>query len=220
EPGKTGVEITARPEAPTPVATAPGVRAVPAGYETSGARVASGRVHRAGAREPSVRSRVIGLPARGTSEVRPGVIVPARSGQMPARGSGEMPTADMSATEVATAAHGVPAPSTGVAPAPSTGVASSPACGMAATSTSGVALRLGQSWRTRYRNAEQQGSDGPYKSFAGSIHSHHPIVATAVLERSPATGLDASRARLFKLTYIKTQSRTGALTAISTMRAA
>src|SRR5213082_4095384 len=31
----------------------------------------------------------------------------------------------------------------------------------------------------------------------------------------PATGLDASRARLFKPTHIKTQSRTGALTAIA-----
>jgi hypothetical protein len=101
---------------------------------------------------------------------------------MPARGTGEMPAAEMSATGVATAAHGVPAP--GVAPAPCAGVASSPACGVAATSaaTSGVALRIGQSWRTRYRNAEQQGSDGPYKLCAGSVHSHHPVVAAAVLE--------------------------------------
>src|SRR6266850_7323843 len=83
-----------------------------------------------------------------------------------------------------------------------------------------MALRIGQSWRTRYRNAEQQGSDGPYKLCAGSVHSHHPVVATAVLERSPATGLDASRARVFKLTYIKTQSRTGALTAIARTRPA
>jgi len=177
-----------RPEDAVPVAAAPGVPAVPAGYETSAARVASSRVHRAGARETSVRGRMKGLRARGAGEVRPGIIVPARgtgempargTGEMPARGAGEMPAAEMSATGVATAAHGVPAPE--VTPAPcSGGMASSPACGVAATS--GMGLRVGQSWRTRYRNAEQQGSDGPYKSCAGSVHSHHPVVATAVLE--------------------------------------
>src|SRR4029077_10840461 len=110
EPGKTGGEITARPEAAMPVAAGQGVRAAPAGYEASGAGVASGRVHRAGARETSVRGRVKGLRASGAGEVRPGIIVPARgTGEMPARGGG-MSAADMSATEGATAAHGVPAP--------------------------------------------------------------------------------------------------------------
>jgi hypothetical protein len=88
----------------------------------------------------------------------------------------------------------------------------------AAPATPGVALRIGHNRRTRYRNAEQQGSDGPYKSCARSLHSHHPVIAAAVLRRSPATGLDAWRVRPFKLTYIKTQSRTGALTAIARMR--
>src|SRR5205085_113570 len=97
EPGKTGVEITVRPEHAVPVAADPGVRAAPAGHEASATRVASGRVHRAGAREPSMHGRVVGL-RTGACEMRPGEVP----------GSGVVAAAQISAGEVATA-QGVPA---------------------------------------------------------------------------------------------------------------
>ena len=47
---------------------------------------------------------------------------------------------------------------------------------------------------------------------------HHPVAVAAVLEGPAATELDASRARLFKPTHIKTQSRTGSLTGVGTRK--
>jgi hypothetical protein len=208
------------------------VPAPPAGYEASATRVASGRVHRAGVRETPMHRRVVGLRAGAAGEMRPGKVP----------GSGVTAAAHISGLATA---HGVPAArevasSSEVAPAPSSGVPATAASSrvaatttssrvaatttgassrVAATAASRVRLRICQSRRTCYRNAEQQGSDGPYKC-ARSVHSDHSVAVAAVLEGPPATGLDASRARLFKLTHIKTRSRTGALTAIARMRAA
>src|SRR6266513_168974 len=81
------------------------VRAAPAGHKASATRVASGRVHRAGAREPSMHGRVVGL-RTGGCEMRPGEVP----------GSGVVAAAQIPAGEVATA-HGVPA-ARDLAPAP------------------------------------------------------------------------------------------------------
>src|SRR5258708_3934232 len=214
-------------EPATPIAAAPGEPAPPARYEASATRVVSDRVHRAGVREAPMHGRVVGLRARAAGEMRPGKVP----------GSGVTATAHISADGVATA-HGVPAArevasSSEVAPAPSRVAATATASRVAATAAasrvaasaassrvaaSGVGLRIGQSRCTCYRNAEQEGSDGPYKC-ARSVHSDHSVAVAVVLEVPPATGLDASRARLFKPTHIKTRSRTGALTAIARMRA-
>ena len=132
-----------------------------------------------------MHGRVVGL-RTGACEMRPGEVP----------GSGVVAAAQISAGEVATA-QGVPAardlaPAPEVAPTPEVTATAevTAAPGMAATSgmattsgmaaTSGVALRICQSRRTRYRNAEQQGSDGPYKC-ARSVHSHHLLAAAAIL---------------------------------------
>ena len=119
-----------------------------------------------------MHGRVVGLRAGAAGEMRPGKVP----------GSGVTAAAHISADGLATA-HGVPAArevasSSEVAPAPSSGVAATAAASrvaataatsrvaatgatsrVAATAASRVGLRIGQSRRTCYRNAEQQGSD-------------------------------------------------------------
>jgi len=188
-----------------------------------------------------MHGRVVGLRAGAAGEMRPGK-VPGSGVTAAAHISADgLATAHgvPAAREVASSSEVAPAPSSEVAPAPSSGVAATATAAsrvaataassrvaataassrVAATAASRVGLRIGQSRRTCYRNAEQQGSDGPYKC-ARRVHCDHSVAVAAVLEGPPATGLDASRARLFKLTHIKTRSRTGALTAIARMRAA
>ena len=43
-----------------------------------------------------------------------------------------------------------------------------------ATTTDAAVLGISQSWRTRYRNAEQQGSDDP-NNMPRSVHNSHPV---------------------------------------------
>jgi hypothetical protein len=61
-------------------------------------------------------------------------------------------------------------------------------------------LGISQSWRTRYRNAEQQGPDDP-NNMPRSVHR-----AISMPEAIPAHRLDASTAPLFKVTPIKTRA--------------
>ena len=116
--------------------------------------------------------RVVGL-RTGAGEMRPGEVP----------GSGVMAAAEISAGDVAAthdvapthevaAAHGVTT-AREVAPAREVAAAAGMATSSGMAASSGVALRTCQSRRTRYRNAEQQGSDGPYKC-ARSVHSQLP----------------------------------------------
>jgi hypothetical protein len=45
---------------------------------------------------------------------------------------------------------------------------------MPAAAPTGAVLGIRQSWRTRYRNAEQQGSDDP-NNMPRFVHKLHPI---------------------------------------------
>jgi hypothetical protein len=45
---------------------------------------------------------------------------------------------------------------------------------MPAATTAGAVLGISQSWRTRYRNAEQQGSDDP-NNMPRSVHKFTPF---------------------------------------------
>jgi hypothetical protein len=89
-----------------------------------------------------------------------------RPGKVPARGASEMATAEVSAAGLATTAHRVPAPevtpSCGVAAASGVAAPARVAARAGVAAPAGVALRIGQSRSTRYRNAQQQDSDGPY----------------------------------------------------------
>ncbi len=101
-----------------------------------------------------------------------------------------MSAAEVAASEVATSEM----------PTPTAEVAASTA------STSEVPAGKSGHRRTRYRNAEQQGSDDPNQSRARHIHSPSLRRTAAVLGiRAPAIELDAPRADVFKLTWIKTR---------------
>jgi hypothetical protein len=66
---------------------------------------------------------------------------------------------------VAAAAHDVAAATTTTAPG------KMPA---AAAPAATAVLGISQSWRTRYRNAEQQGPDDP-NNMPRSVHDSHPV---------------------------------------------
>jgi len=79
--------------------------------------------------------------------------------------------------------------------------------------TAATVLGIRQSRRTRYGNAEQQGSDGSH-NMPRSVHFRTPFQRLGILlEQIPAACLlDACQVSLFKITSIKTQSQTATLT--------
>jgi hypothetical protein len=104
---------------------------------------------------------------------------------MPAEASAEMAA---SAEEMAATTHGVTATSEMAAAAAGSVPATS------AASTAAAMLRPGESWRSRYRHAQQQGADGShYISHARVGHNSSPLCsATGSLLRAPA-GLSIRR---------------------------
>ena len=110
------------------------------------------------------------------------------------------PPIEVPATEVATTGEVATATATDVS-TPTTAAATA------------AVLGIRQNRRTRYGNAEQQGSDGSH-NMPRSVHFRTPFQRLGILlEQIPAACLlDACQVSLFKITSIKTQSQTATLT--------
>ena len=105
---------------------------------------------------------------------------------VPARGAGEVAGADVAAPELPTPTSAMPTAEV-------------------AAATSEVSPGKSGHRRTRHRKSEQQRCDDPNRWRVRRIHSSSPRRTAAVPTRTSAIELDAPRAHVFKLTYIKTR---------------
>ena len=114
-----------------------------------------------------------GVTARGRKVARV-----ARRSHHPVTGEMRRAGEVSAAAEVPSAAHGGPAAH--VAATTSAHVAAATSAHLAAATAAGM-LGISQTRRTRYRKAEQQGSD--YPNNACRVHVHHPVLVAMQLLR-------------------------------------